>query len=211
MLVSFVAASAWPHGALRAELTAHRARPIFALDDDLLFSRRKMESVLAEARCEAFQQVEQQAEQKTSGSCASMPSLLKQSIVGYQLTWVLGSLLLVAEVSAHIVHTPPPVLSLLDPHLALDGVLAGIPGALLVSRFERWRSDAPSPSGRPHGTSPADRRQSLAAAAAASAVPPHANTYTPVPGGLRSVPHQMYGLRVPASCVLRVPEAQGSS
>ena len=145
------------HGALRAEpLTAHasRARPILARDDDLVFSRRKMEATLAEARYEVSKQLEEQADQISSGSCLSMPSLVKQSIVGYQLAWILGSLLLIAEAGAHLVHLPPPVASLLDPHLALDGILVGIPSAVLVSRLERWRSGS--------NADRADRRQSLA-------------------------------------------------
>ena len=165
---AMVATSAWQaRGVLRAELlTVHtsRAQPILAREDDLVFSRRKMEATLAEARAEACRELEQQAEQKASGSCASMPSLIKQSIVGYQLAWILGSLLLFAEASAHLVHAPPPVLSLLDPHLALDGVLVGVPGAVLVSRLERWRSDAApaaSLSGTP-GAARVGRRQNLA-------------------------------------------------
>ena len=145
------------HGALRAEpLTAHasRARPILARDDDLVFSWRKMEATLAEARYEVSKQLEEQADQISSGSCLSMPSLVKQSIVGYQLAWILGSLLLIAEAGAHLVHLPPPVASLLDPHLALDGILVGIPSAVLVSRLERWRSGS--------NADRADRRQSLA-------------------------------------------------
>ena len=158
-------ASAWQaHAALRAAPThVSRARPILARDDDLDFSRRKIEAALAEARYGVIQQLEDQADQKNSGSCASMPSLMKQSIVGYQLAWTLGALLLVAEVSAHLAHVPPPVVSLLDPQLALNGVLVGIPSAVVVSRLERWRSDASSPAS-PSGSSgpaaPADRRQS---------------------------------------------------
>ena len=157
-------ASAWQsHGALRPELsTAHtsRARPILARDDDLVFSRRKMEATLAEARYEVSRELEEQAEQKSSGSCPTMPSLMKQYIVGYQLAWTLGSLLLFAEVFAHLAHVPPPVVSLLDPRLALNGVLVGIPSAVIVSRLERWRSDASS-AASPSGSSAAlaDRRQ----------------------------------------------------
>ena len=157
-------ASAWQsHGALRPELlTAHtsRARPILARDDDLVFSRRKMEATLAEARYEVSRELEEQADQKSSGSCATMPSLMKQYIVGYQLAWTLGSLLLFAEVFAHLAHVPPPVVSLLDPRLALNGVLVGIPSAVIVSRLERWRSDASS-AASPSGSSAAlaDRRQ----------------------------------------------------
>ena len=157
-------ASAWQsHGVLRPELlTAHtsRARPILARDDDLVFSRRKMEATLAEARYEVSRELEEQAEQKSSGSCPTMPSLMKQYIVGYQLAWTLGSLLLFAEVFAHLAHVPPPVVSLLDPRLALNGVLVGIPSAVIVSRLERWRSDASS-AASPSGSSAAlaDRRQ----------------------------------------------------
>ena len=165
LAASCVLASAWhAHAALRAAPThVSRARPILARDDDLDFSRRKIEAALAEARYGVIQQLEDQADQKNSGSCASMPSLMKQSIVGYQLAWTLGALLLVAEVSAHLAHVPPPVVSLLDPQLALNGVLVGIPSAVVVSRLERWRSDASSPAS-PSGSSgpaaPADRRQS---------------------------------------------------
>ena len=108
----------------------------------MLFSRRKLEAAVVDARAEARRQLELQAELKASGSCAGMPSLIKTSIIGYQLLWILGGLLLVAEGSAHLVHAPPPVVSLLDTKLALQGVLLGVPGALLVSRLERWRSEA---------------------------------------------------------------------
>ena len=88
----------------------------------MLFSRRKLEAAVVEARAEARRQLELQAELKASGSCAGMPSLIKTSIIGYQLLWILGGLLLVAEGSAHLVHAPPPVVSLLDTKLALQGV-----------------------------------------------------------------------------------------
>jgi len=119
-----------------------------------------MEATLAEARYEVSRELEEQAEQKSSGSCPTMPSLMKQYIVGYQLAWTLGSLLLFAEVFAHLAHVPPPVVSLLDPRLALNGVLVGIPSAVIVSRLERWRSDASS-AASPSGSSAAlaDRRQ----------------------------------------------------
>ena len=164
LFAGILLASAWQsHGVLRPELlTAHtsRARPILARDDDLVFSRRKMEATLAEARYEVSRELEEQADQKSSGSCATMPSLMKQYIVGYQLAWTLGSLLLFAEVFAHLAHVPPPVVSLLDPRLALNGVLVGIPSAVIVSRLERWRSDASS-AASPSGSSAAlaDRRQ----------------------------------------------------
>ena len=121
-----------------------------------------MEATLAEARYEVSRQLEAQADQKSSGACESMPTLLKQSIVGYQLAWTLGSLLLFAEVFARLAHVPPPVVSLLDMQLVLSGVLVGLPSAVLVSRLERWRLDAAAAvSAPPSGSSAAPPSASL--------------------------------------------------
>ena len=147
------------HGALRAvPLAAHtsRARPIrCAQDDDIAFSRRKMEATLAEARYEVSRQLEAQADQKSSGACEIMPTLLKQSIVGYQLVWTLGALLLASEIFARLAHVPPPVVSLLDAQLVLNGVLVGLPSAVLVSRLERWRLDGAAAVSAPPSSSSA--------------------------------------------------------
>ena len=147
------------HGALRAvPLAAHtsRARPILCVqDDDIAFSRRKMEATLAEARYEVSRQLEAQADRKSSGACEIMPTLLKQSIVGYQLVWTLGALLLASEIFARLAHVPPPVVSLLDAQLVLNGVLVGLPSAVLVSRLERWRLDGAAAVSAPPSSSSA--------------------------------------------------------
>ena len=118
-----------------------------------------MEATLAEARYEVSRQLEAQADQKSSGACESMPTLLKQSIVGYQLVWTLGALLLASEIFARLAHVPPPVVSLLDAQLVLNGVLVGLPSAVLVSRLERWRLDAAAAvSAPPSGSSAAPPR-----------------------------------------------------
>jgi len=118
------------------------ARMLASNARDEMFVQRALQQCASQARYEVERQEQELLEVKAFGGCLNMPTWLVATIITYVLALSLTAMLVMAEGSAHLINAPPPVVSLMDARLAAQGALVGVPGALLVSKLERWRSAA---------------------------------------------------------------------